>query len=113
MTESTEYITVSFEHAKVRINEKCNRQGKVRKMKLNIDLNKAESEGFKSFIDSVKPPNVSLDNFVKMLLLLGVKNIQQEAATKWKEFQELNPEEAKRMVEEAQKEQPGNIEIVQ
>jgi hypothetical protein len=66
-----------FSFHKIRFLQKFNKTG-VRKMKLHFDLNKEETEGFNNLIGSIKPPEISTNDFVKQMFLVGLNNYMNE-----------------------------------
>ena len=46
-------------------------------MKLYVKLNAQEAEAFKNFSDTVKPPDASLDDFIKGLFFAGIEKFEE------------------------------------
>ena len=46
-------------------------------MKLYVKLNAQEAESFKNFTDTVKPPDASLDDFIKGLFFAGIEMFEE------------------------------------
>jgi len=61
-------------------------------MKIHIDLNKEESEGFKSFISMVKPDAMNENDFVKMIFLKGVEAVNTHLTEEARKYIESHPE---------------------
>ena len=70
------------------------------RMKFQIKLNKNESASFKVFTETVKPSEVSQDDFVKSIFLTGIESMNQKIMSMMEEYAKENPEEFKaQMVE--------------
>ncbi len=67
-----EEVKLSLENSKVRVHEKTNGRGEIRKMKLYIDLDKNESLSYRNVIGSLKPEDVKENAFIKSIFLLGL-----------------------------------------
>jgi len=85
-------ISLSLKSSKVRIHEKTNNNGVVRKMKIYIELSKEESEGYKSFMKMVKPDQINEQDFIKMIFLKGVEAINIQLTEEAKKYMESHPE---------------------
>ena len=48
------------------------------RMKLNIKLNKEESEGFKNWSKLIKPDNISDDDFLKQIFFNGIEHLNDK-----------------------------------
>ena len=91
------------------------------RMKFQIKLNKNESTSFKAFSETVKPTEVSQDDFVKSIFLTGIEAMNQKIMTMVEEYAKENPEEFKaQLVEmdasgtsEEEKAKGSEIEIVE
>jgi pantothenate kinase type III len=86
-----EILNLSLKNSKVRIREKT-KNGDIRKMKIHIDLSKEESEGYKSFMDLVKPEELNEQEFIKIIFLKGVEAVNQQLTAEAKKYFEQNPE---------------------
>jgi len=70
------------------------------RMKFQIKLNKNETESFKAFTDTVKPTEVSQEDFVKSIFLTGIESMNQKIMSMVEEYAKENPDEFKaQMVE--------------
>lgn len=93
-------LKISFSKAKVKF---YNRQKivngiKVSKMNITVKLNKEETQGYSSFIKSLKPKEQNEADFAKMIFFLGIKAVQDEVNTAVLKFKEENPEEYEKMI---------------
>jgi len=86
-----EILNLSLKNSKVRIREKT-KNGEIRKMKIHIDLSKEESEGYKSFMELVKPDELNEQEFVKIIFLKGVEAVNQQLSAEAKKYFEQHPE---------------------
>ena len=64
-------------------------------MKFQIKLNKVETESFKIFTETVKPDEVSQEDFVKSIFLTGIESMNQKIMSMVEEFAKENPEDFK------------------
>ena len=70
------------------------------RMKFQIKLNKNESASFKAFSETVKPAEVSQEDFVKSIFLTGIESMNQKIMSMVEEYAKENPDEFKaQMVE--------------
>jgi len=65
------------------------------RMKFQIKLNKVETESFKTFTETVKPDEVSQDDFVKSIFLTGIEAMNQKIMSMVEEYAKENPEDFK------------------
>ena len=72
------------------------------RMKFQIKLNKQETESFKAFTDTVKPEEVSQDDFVKSLFLTGIESMNQKIMSMVEDYAKENPEDFKAQLVEMQ-----------
>ena len=72
------------------------------RMKFQIKLNKNETESFKIFTDTVKPEEVSQDDFVKSIFLTGIESMNQKIMSMVEEYAKENPEDFKAQLVEMQ-----------
>ena len=71
-------------------------------MKFQIKLNKVETESFKVFSETVKPEEVSQDDFVKSIFLTGIEAMNQKIMSMVEEYAKENPEDFKAQMVEMQ-----------
>jgi hypothetical protein len=62
------------------------------RMKIQVKLDKEQTEAFKSFSDTLKPPNVDNDHWFKMIFFMGIEAINEKM---YKVAQEAAEEKAK------------------
>jgi len=72
------------------------------RMKFQIKLNKQETESFKVFSETVKPEEVSQDDFVKSIFLTGIESMNQKIMSMVEDFAKENPEDFKAQLVEMQ-----------
>ena len=65
------------------------------RMKFQIKLNKMETESFKVFTETVKPEEVSQDDFIKSIFLTGIESMNQKIMSMVEEYAKENPEDFK------------------
>ena len=65
------------------------------RMKFQIKLNKDETESFKIFTETVKPLEVSEDDFVKSIFLTGIESMNQKIMSMVEDYAKENPEDFK------------------
>ena len=63
------------------------------RMKFQIKLNKQETESFKVFSETVKPEEVSQDDFVKSIFLTGIESMNQKIMSMVEDYAKENPQE--------------------
>ena len=63
------------------------------RMKLTIKLDKQESEAFKSFAETVKPAEISDQQFLKSIFLYGIEAVNTQLTEAVKQFAEENKDE--------------------
>jgi len=93
------------------------------RMKFQIKLNKDETSSFKVFTETVKPQEVSQDDFVKSIFLTGIESMNQKIMSMVEEYAKENPEDFKaQLVEmkdlespeiEGDKSEDADVEIVE
>ena len=81
--KNVENLQISLDDAKVRIRE--DRKGR---MKIHIDLNQIESEGFTKVNEVLNVHKIPMDQFAKTLLFMGIQTLKLEAQRVLKEIQE-------------------------
>ena len=72
-------------------------------MKLQVKLNKEEAQAFRNFLEMVKPPEVSEDDFLKGIFKIGVETMEEKLMAALHEHAEKNDidlEQAMKEVEE-------------
>ena len=72
------------------------------RMKFQIKLNKVETESFKVFSETVKPEEVSQDDFVKSIFLTGIEAMNQKIMSMVEEYAQKNPDDFKAQLVEMQ-----------
>ena len=72
------------------------------RMKFQIKLNKIETESFKVFTETVKPSEVSQDDFVKSIFITGIESMNQKIMSMGEEYAKENPEDFKAQLVEMQ-----------
>ena len=72
------------------------------RMKFQIKLNKNETQSFKVFTETVKPDEVSQDDFVKSIFLTGIESMNQKIMSMVEEYAKENPEDFKAQLVEMQ-----------
>mgnify|MGYP005821753535 FL=1 len=63
------------------------------RMKVIIKLNKQETEAFRSFTETVKPAELSDDQFLKSIFMYGIDAINTELAEAVKQYAEEHKDE--------------------
>ena len=77
--------TITFNQTKWKARVKSKGRGS---MKVYFDLDKEESEGFKSFMSMVKPAEISIEDFCKVIFFRGVESLNHEFASAAKKYVE-------------------------
>jgi hypothetical protein len=72
------------------------------RMKFQIKLNKNETESFKMFTETVKPEEVTQDDFVKSIFLTGIESMNKKIMNMVEEYAKENPEDFKAQLVEMQ-----------
>jgi hypothetical protein len=85
-------LHLSLRNSGVRIREKVSNKGIVRKMKIYIDLSKEEAEGYKSFMEMIKPESLSEQDFIKTIFLKGVEAVNTQITEEAKKYFSEHPE---------------------
>jgi len=80
-------IVFNFESWNVRVQER-----KRDRMKLIVKLSKIEAEAFKNFMETVKPEQVSEDDFLKVIFRMGVEKMEHDLMQQTRKFVEENQE---------------------
>lgn len=62
------------------------------RMKLTVKLSKVEAEAFKNFMETVKPEQVSEDDFLKVIFRMGVEKMETDLMEQTRSFVEQNKE---------------------
>tara|TARA_R110002051_G_scaffold207372_2_gene272809 strand:+ start:3406 stop:3732 length:327 start_codon:yes stop_codon:yes gene_type:complete len=63
------------------------------RMKLQVKLSKIEAQSFKNFMDTVKPIEVSEDDFMKAIFRTGMQEMEKQLVEAAQEYIEENREE--------------------
>ena len=66
-------------------------------MKLQIKLNKDGAQGFKNFMETLKPKEMSEDDFILQVFLNGVEATNQKISEQVQKYIEEHPEELEKM----------------
>ena len=72
MTTTQDSIKLDFDSWNIKITENDRRNV----LKLYVNLNKEESMAFKNFMSTVKPDNVTENQFIKAIFSLGVESME-------------------------------------
>tara|TARA_Y100000296_G_scaffold16989_2_gene19975 strand:- start:1205 stop:1561 length:357 start_codon:yes stop_codon:yes gene_type:complete len=72
MTTLQENIKLDFDSWNIKLTENDRRNV----LKLYVKLNKVESQAFKNFMGTVKPDNVTENEFIKAIFSLGVESME-------------------------------------
>tara|TARA_R110000824_G_scaffold8505_2_gene38662 strand:+ start:2078 stop:2425 length:348 start_codon:yes stop_codon:yes gene_type:complete len=91
--------TIKLDIASWNIKQKDRSRGR---MKFQIKLNKSESESFKMFTETVKPEEVSQEDFVKSIFLTGIESMNQKIMSMVEEYAKENPDDFKAQLVEMQ-----------
>ena len=83
-----ETVKLNIDNWKIRLDERS--RGR---MKFQIKLNKEETEAFKAFTETVKPEEVSLDDFVKSIFLTGIETMNKRLVEMVQEYAKEHKEE--------------------
>jgi hypothetical protein len=83
------------------------------RMKFQIKLNKMETESFKVFTETVKPEEVSQDDFVKSIFLTGIEAMNQKIMSMVEEYAKENPEDFKAQLVEMKEDNASGISEVE
>tara|TARA_Y100000034_G_C6887027_1_gene407395 strand:- start:261 stop:590 length:330 start_codon:yes stop_codon:yes gene_type:complete len=67
------------------------------RMKLQIKLNKEESEAYKAFSSTVKPEGINDDQFIKSIFFYGIEALNQSFVEMVQNLAESDPEKAKEL----------------
>ena len=84
----SEKIKFNFEDWDVNISDRSRNR-----MKLRIKLNKQETEAFKAFYETVKPAEITQDQFLKQIFLYGCDAVNQQLVEAVKQYAEEHKEE--------------------
>jgi len=71
-------------------------------MKFQIKLNREETESFKIFSETVKPDEVTQDDFIKSIFLTGIEAMNKKIMSMVEEYAQQNPEDFKAQLVEMQ-----------
>ena len=63
------------------------------RMKLQVKLSKIESQSFKNFMDTVKPVEVSEDDFMKAIFRVGMEEMESQLVKAAQEYVDEHKEE--------------------
>jgi Zn-dependent M16 (insulinase) family peptidase len=63
------------------------------RMKLQVKLSKIEAQAFKNFMDTVKPTEVSEDDFMKAIFRVGMEEMERKLVEAAQEYVEEHREE--------------------
>ena len=72
------------------------------RMKFQIKLNREETESFKIFSETVKPDEVTQDDFIKSIFLTGIEAMNKKIMSMVEEYAQQNPEDFKAQLVEMQ-----------
>ena len=72
MSESNK-LKLNFRNWKVKIVERS--RGR---MKFQLKLNQEEAEAFRNFVNTVKPENIELEEFIRSIFFRGVQSLEQQ-----------------------------------
>jgi len=62
-------------------------------MKIQIKLSREESEAFKNFTETIKPPDTDFDIFAKSVFFMGVEYMNIKLASAVREYTKSHKEE--------------------
>ena len=62
------------------------------RMKLQVKLSKIEAQSFKNFMDTIKPVEVSEDDFLKAIFRVGMQEMETQLVEAAKEYVEEHRE---------------------
>lgn len=62
-------------------------------MKFQLKLNQEEAEAFRNFANSVKPDEITMNDFVRSIFFNGVRTLEQQLTTNLVQHMEENREE--------------------
>ena len=62
-------------------------------MKLQVKLSKIEAQSFKNFMDTIKPIEVSEDDFMKAIFHVGMEEMESQLVAAAQEYVEEHREE--------------------
>lgn len=82
-------------------------------MQFRFNLDKDEATGLKNFMNMVKPPEVSEEQFLKTCCLRGIASMQEELAGLIQKYAEANPEELEELGVEVDTNEDGSLEITE
>jgi hypothetical protein len=63
------------------------------RMKFQLKLNQEEAEAFRNFANSVKPDEITMNDFVRSIFFNGVRTLEQQLTTNLVQHMEENREE--------------------
>jgi len=81
-------VKLNFEDWNIDISDRSRNR-----MKLRIKLNKQEAEAFKAFYETVKPEELSQDQFLKQVFLYGCDAVNSQLVDAVKQYAEEHREE--------------------
>ena len=88
MDTETESIKLDIQNWKFRIDERSRNR-----MKINIKLSKDEAEAYKNFATSIKPEELSDNDFMKTIFFKGCETLHTELQGLMQRFAKENQEE--------------------
>ena len=87
-TESVGFLALNPDNWNFKITERSKNR-----MKIQIKLNRDETESFKNFTDTVKPKDTDVDTFCKYIFLTGIETLNVKLSEKVKEYVASHKEE--------------------
>ena len=81
-------IKFDFNNWKIKIEERSRNR-----MKFQIKLGSEESEAFKTFANSVKPTEISMEDFVRSIFFRGVQSLEKQITEDLVKHMEENKEQ--------------------
>ncbi len=88
MDTETQSIKLDIQNWKFRIDERSRNR-----MKINIKLSKDEAEAYKNFATSIKPEELSDNDFMKTIFFKGCETLHTELQGLMQKFAKENKEE--------------------
>ena len=102
----TEVIKLNVEGWKIKQEDRS--KGR---MKFQIKLNKGETESFKMFTETVKPKEVTQEDFVKSIFLTGIESMNQKIMSMVEEYAKENPEDFKAQLLDMQDTDSSGVDV--
>ena len=85
---SKEKIKFDFNNWKIKVEERSRNR-----MKFHIKLGSEEAEAFKTFANSVKPTEISMNDFVRSIFFRGVQALEKQITEDLVKHMEKNKEQ--------------------